>query len=78
MKRRKKVSRAEYQKLKHEHPLPGQISPEQKEQNINAHNEAEKDITGDAEFTAHNVNDDLDEGESARLGNIEQETRNKE
>lgn len=30
--------------------------------------EAEKDLIDDAEFTAHNENDDLDESESAKLG----------
>ena len=30
--------------------------------------EAEKDLVDDAEFTAHNPNDDLDEAETARLG----------
>lgn len=52
----------------HEHPLPGEISREQKQQNINARTQAEEDMNSDAEFTAHSKNDDLDEGESARLG----------
>lgn len=52
----------------HEHPLPGEISPEQTSQNANAHEQAEKDMADDAEFVAHNKNDDLDEGETARLG----------
>jgi hypothetical protein len=30
--------------------------------------EAEKDLVDDAEFTAHNKNDDLDESESLNLG----------
>lgn len=33
-----------------------------------AHDEAEKDILNDAELSAHSPNDDLDEGETARLG----------
>ena len=33
-----------------------------------AHNEAEKDIENDPDFSASSPNDDLDEGESARLG----------
>jgi hypothetical protein len=33
-----------------------------------AHREAEKDIEADPEFSAHSPNDDLDEGETARLG----------
>jgi len=52
----------------HEHPLPGEISPEQNRQNVNAHQQAEKDMANDAEFVAHSKNDDLDEGETARLG----------
>ena len=33
-----------------------------------AHREAERDISADPEFRAHSPNDDLDEGETARLG----------
>lgn len=33
-----------------------------------AHDQAEKDMEDDAEFTASSPNDDLDEGETARLG----------
>jgi len=33
-----------------------------------AHDNAEKDIRKDPEFSAHSPNDDLDEGETARLG----------
>jgi len=53
---------------RHEHPLPDEISNREKEKAIRAHDEAEKDMNEDAELTAHNPNDDLDEGESARLG----------
>jgi hypothetical protein len=53
---------------RHEHPLPGQINPEQSRQNTNAHGQAEKDMADDAEFVAHDKNDDLDEGETAKLG----------
>ncbi|RYF84652.1 MAG: hypothetical protein EON98_08665 [Chitinophagaceae bacterium] len=52
----------------HEHPLRQEISTEQKEQNIAAHDAAEEDMDDDAELTASSPNDDLDEGESARLG----------
>jgi len=48
--------------------LPGQTKPEQSRQNTNAHERAEKDMADDAEFVANNKNDDLDEGETARLG----------
>ena len=33
-----------------------------------AHQQAEKDIANDPEFSAHSPNDDLDEAETARLG----------
>lgn len=56
------------QQGKHEHPLPQEIGNTEKKQAIKAHNEAEKDMEQDAELTAHNPNDDLDEGETARLG----------
>jgi hypothetical protein len=53
---------------RHEHPLPQEISNEQRELSRSAHEEAEKDMEQDTEFTASSPNDDLDEGESARLG----------
>ena len=33
-----------------------------------AHEQAEKDIAKDADLSIHSPNDDLDEGETARLG----------
>jgi len=68
MKRQKKNKDPQNKKGRHEHPLPGEISPEQKQRNSEALQQAEEDMTDDAEFTAHSRNDDLDEGESARLG----------
>ena len=56
------------QQGRHEHPLPQEISNNEREKAIRAHEEAEKDMNEDAELTAHNPNDDLDEGETARLG----------
>ena len=53
---------------KHEHPLPSEISGREKKQATKAHDEAEKDMENDAELSAHSPNDDLDEGETARLG----------
>lgn len=53
---------------KHENSLPGETSAEQKTLNESAHNQAEADMSNDAELTAGNENDDLDEGELARLG----------
>jgi len=35
---------------------------------IAAHDQAEKDILSDPELSIHSPNDDLDEGETARLG----------
>lgn len=55
-------------KPQHEHPLPGEISSKQKKENTDAFREADSDMKNDPEFSAHNKNDDLDEGESARLG----------
>jgi len=52
----------------HENPLPGHITPQQRKENANALQQADKDMNNDAEFTAHSKNDDLDEGETARLG----------
>lgn len=56
---------------RHEHPLPQEISNEERQQALHAHEEAEKDMDEDAELTAHSPNDDLDEGETARLGENE-------
>ncbi|MGE5521448.1 MAG: hypothetical protein ACM3VS_16100 [Candidatus Dadabacteria bacterium] len=52
----------------HEHILPGQMSSSERNKNASALSEAEKDMNDDAELTSHHPNDDLDEGESARLG----------
>jgi len=53
---------------KHENPLPGEISSSERDLNRKARHEADKDIEEDAELSARSPNDDLDEGESARLG----------
>ena len=53
---------------KHQNPLPGEITDKQKTLNESAHDAAEKDIKQDVKFSAHSPNDDLDEGETARLG----------
>ena len=44
------------------------FNKKEKEKNMEAHEQAENDMNEDAELTAHNPNDDLDEGETARLG----------
>ena len=69
MKRDKPRTEKTTKKGHHQYPLPGEINDDQKRQNRNAHQQADRDMTNDAEFTAHDKNDDLDEGESARLGN---------
>ncbi len=56
------------QKGKHENPLPQEISNEQRRLTEAAHREAEEDIAADADLSLQGKNDDLDEGESARLG----------
>ena len=53
---------------RHQNPLPQEISQQQKQQTEAAHEEAMHDIEEDAELSAHSPNDDLDEGETARLG----------
>ena len=52
----------------HENPLPREISTSEKQDTANAHQSAEKDMKEDVEFSTHSPNDDLDEGETARLG----------
>lgn len=48
-------------------PKKGQ--PRESSENIRAaHDQAEKDIQNDADLSIHSPNDDLDEGETARLG----------
>ena len=53
---------------RHENPLGHEISRDEKRKAAIARVKAEKDIEDDPEFSAHSPNDDLDEGESARLG----------
>ncbi|HEU0112989.1 MAG TPA: hypothetical protein VFQ73_19090 [Flavisolibacter sp.] len=53
---------------KHEHPLAHEIGAKQKAVNEAAHEEAIHDIEDDPDMSAPGPNDDLDEGETARLG----------
>ncbi len=53
---------------KHEHPLATEISEKEKKVTDLAHKQADQDIEDDLEISAHSPNDDLDEGETARLG----------
>ena len=64
----KKRNQDNLQKGHHENPLQQEISDEQRALNESAHKEAEKDISDDADLSVHSPNDDLDEGETARLG----------
>jgi len=54
---------------------PEQTKQAQKEgdrrKETEAYEEAEKDIEQEPELSSHNANDDLDEGETARLGDDE-------
>lgn len=56
------------QEGRHEHPLPHEISEKQKQQNSQAFDEASHDIDEDPDLSHGSPNDDLDEEESARLG----------
>ena len=52
----------------HEHPLPHEISNRERKAAEAAHEQADRDMEDDIELSAHSPNDDLDEGETARLG----------
>jgi len=58
----------QHEKGRHEHPLSQEIGQSQRQLNERAHEEALHDIEEDPDFSAASPNDDLDEGESARLG----------
>ena len=68
MKRNEKNKQPKDENGRHEHSLPGEINAKQKKLNSDAHQQAERDIMNDAELSAHHPNDDLDESETARLG----------
>ena len=53
---------------RHENPIPQEISESEKKITDAAHEQADKDMDNDIELTAHSPNDDLDEAETARLG----------
>lgn len=61
------------QQSRHQHSLPQEIDNTERRQAIKAHEEAEKDMEEDAELTAHNPNDDLDEEETVKKGDNETE-----
>ena len=56
---------------KHEHPLPQELHAAEREAAEHAHEQAEHDIEEDPDLSIHSPNDDLDECETARLGNDE-------
>lgn len=64
----KRVDHSTGKSGRHEHPLPKEISQEQRNSNQSAHDEALHDMDEDPDFGIHSPNDDLDEGETARLG----------
>jgi hypothetical protein len=51
-----------------QHPLTQETTSNDKRIAEKAHHQAERDMEEDAELSASNPNDDLDEGETARLG----------
>jgi hypothetical protein len=53
---------------RHEHPLPEEIHAAERKAAEKAHDQADHDIAEDPDFSIHSPNDDLDEGETARLG----------
>jgi hypothetical protein len=53
---------------RHEHPLKREIPQNEQERARVAHDQAERDIRKDPDFAPRRPNDDLDEGETARLG----------
>ena len=55
-------------KKQRENETPRDQQSKENENISEAHRQAEEDMKDDAELTAHSPNDDLDEGESARLG----------
>ena len=55
-------------KKQKENETPRDQQSKENENISEAHRQAEEDMKDDAELTAQSPNDDLDEGESARLG----------
>ena len=53
---------------KHDGPTQHKISSAEKKITEAAHEQADKDMDNDIELSAHSPNDDLDEAETARLG----------
>ena len=49
-------------------PSPQEVHNSEREAASKAHDQAEHDIAEDPDLSLHSPNDDLDEGETARLG----------
>lgn len=68
MEKKTNGQQGELSKGRHEHPLPQEISGQDRKLAEAAHKAADSDISEDADLSASSPNDDLDEGEAARLG----------
>ncbi len=55
-------------KGRHDHPRKHEITDKEKKTAESAREEAMDDIDHDPELSTHSPNDDLDEGETSRLG----------
>jgi hypothetical protein len=55
-------------KAENSQPSPQEVHNTERLAAEKAHEEAEHDIAEDPDFSMHSPNDDLDEGETARLG----------
>lgn len=53
---------------RHQHPLPQEMKSDAERAAENAHEQADRDIAQDPDLSIHSPNDDLDEGETSRLG----------
>jgi hypothetical protein len=71
MEQDKKPSAPDTKTGRHEHPLRQEIQAKDRDAAEAAHKQADHDMEEDVELSAHSPNDDLDEGETARLGDDE-------
>ncbi|HVG41691.1 MAG TPA: hypothetical protein VM888_08770 [Chitinophagaceae bacterium] len=68
MQQKNSNSKSHPEKGKHVNPLADEIHNKERIAAEKAHAEADKDIEQDFDLSVHSPNDDLDEGETARLG----------
>ncbi|MGZ8537736.1 MAG: hypothetical protein ACXWV9_05690 [Flavisolibacter sp.] len=66
--KRKKPTDQTREQGRHDHPLAQEIGQNDKQNASNALEQAEEDMENDPEISSYSPNDDLDEGELARLG----------